>query len=66
MTVGELMSQLSKYWNEDEEVMVAINVDEGYVTLDVVSVDTVNSSDAGIFINLYGLTADQIEKAMED
>jgi len=64
MTVGELRKALDNI-KDDQEVVVMINIDELAAENQVVGVDAPMGK-LEIYINLYGLTIDDIERGQKE
>lgn len=69
MKVKELVEFLQTYGDPEEDVLVGININEGFVTASIVAVDGIGEMDQTavvLFINAYKLTLEQAEEYLAD
>lgn len=60
MKVSELIEELQKF-ESDTEVVVAVNVTEGFYLLEPSGVDEVGEEKCGLFVEVYGCTYEQLD-----
>ena len=62
MKKKELVEVLNKYYNDDDEVVVGVNIDEGFVTREIVSNDSLDGGELVLFICMYEIDLSMLKE----